>query len=248
MTNEKGNAAIMIVFCKAVSPLTDNRITAIVDWMIPQVSLTVFGGVNDPFVDCIPKTKVAESADVMKNEMINTIATIERSSDNGIVLNISKTTSSVDALAKSLMPVLWILIAVDPNAENQNAPITVGPTLLILNTFTDSLGGYLSNLVQMSFRTAPLNEDNRVWLDAWTIFYWSWWIAWAPFVGMFIARVSKGRTIKEFLIGVLVVPTVIGAFWFSAFGIGRMRVTMRPFHTLPIHGNPNGRMFVGVTP
>lgn len=96
--------------------------------------------------------------------------------------------------------------------------VIIGPTLLILNTFTDSLGGYLSNLVQMSFRTAPLNEDNRVWLDAWTIFYWSWWIAWAPFVGMFIARVSKGRTIKEFLIGVLVVPTVIGAFWFSAFG------------------------------
>ncbi|MFD1927975.1 BCCT family transporter [Sporosarcina siberiensis] len=96
--------------------------------------------------------------------------------------------------------------------------VILGPTLLIFNTFTDSVGGYLSSLIELSFRTSPLNAENREWLDAWTIFYWSWWIAWAPFVGMFIARVSKGRTIKEFLFGVLVVPTVIGAFWFSAFG------------------------------
>ncbi|WP_438314446.1 glycine betaine uptake BCCT transporter [Sporosarcina sp. FA9] len=128
--------------------------------------------------------------------------------------------------------------------------VILGPTLLILNTFTDSLGGYLSNLVQMSFRTAPLNEDNREWLNAWTIFYWSWWIAWAPFVGMFIARVSKGRTIKEFLFGVLVVPTVIGAFWFSAFGSTAINiqrtgiqdlasastelVVFEMFHTMPL--------------
>lgn len=96
--------------------------------------------------------------------------------------------------------------------------LILGPTLLIFDMFTDSLGGYLANLVQMSFRTAPLNSDHREWLDGWTIFYWAWWISWAPFVSMFIARVSKGRTIREFMIGVLVAPTLLSAFWFSTFG------------------------------
>ena len=96
--------------------------------------------------------------------------------------------------------------------------IIMGPTLLILDMFTDSFGGYLGNIVQMSFRTSPLNGHNREWLDNWTIFYWAWWISWAPFVSMFIARVSKGRTIREFVTGVLVAPTLLGTFWFSAFG------------------------------
>ena len=96
--------------------------------------------------------------------------------------------------------------------------VILGPTLLIFNMFTDSVGGYLAHLIQMSFGTAPLNEGNREWLDAWTIFYWAWWISWAPFVSMFIARVSKGRTIREFMIGVLLAPTLLSAFWFSSFG------------------------------
>ena len=96
--------------------------------------------------------------------------------------------------------------------------IIFGPTLLIFNMLTDSFGGYLGNIVQMSFRTSPLNASNREWLDNWTIFYWAWWISWAPFVSMFIARVSKGRTIREFVTGVVVAPTLLGAFWFSAFG------------------------------
>lgn len=97
--------------------------------------------------------------------------------------------------------------------------IAIGPTLLIFNMFTDSIGGYLENIIRMSFRTAPLTPENREWLNSWTLFYWAWWIAWSPFVGMFIARVSKGRTIREFMIGVLVVPTVLSAIWFSAFGV-----------------------------
>ncbi len=96
--------------------------------------------------------------------------------------------------------------------------VILGPTLLIFNMFTDSFGGYIGNIIKMSFSTAPLNAENRAWLDGWTIFYWAWWISWAPFVSMFIARVSKGRTIREFMIGVLVAPTVLGAFWFTAFG------------------------------
>lgn len=96
--------------------------------------------------------------------------------------------------------------------------LILGPTLLIFNVFTDSIGGYLANIVSMSFRTAPLNDAHREWLDTWTIFYWAWWISWAPFVSMFIARVSKGRTIREFMVVVMLAPTILSAFWFSAFG------------------------------
>ncbi len=94
----------------------------------------------------------------------------------------------------------------------------LGPTLLILNLFTNSLGSYIQNLPQMSFRIAPLNEETRGWIKSWTIFYWAWWIAWSPFVGIFIARVSKGRSIREFVFTVLIVPSIVGFLWFATFG------------------------------
>ncbi|GAA0450050.1 glycine betaine uptake BCCT transporter [Alkalibacillus silvisoli] len=96
--------------------------------------------------------------------------------------------------------------------------IIAGPTLFILNMFTNSIGAYIQSLPAMSFRIAPLNEDTREWIDAWTIFYWAWWIAWSPFVGIFIARVSRGRSIREFVFTVLIVPSIIGFLWFSTFG------------------------------
>lgn len=93
-----------------------------------------------------------------------------------------------------------------------------GPTLFILNNFTHSIGQYVQHLPAMSFRLEPLDDELREWINGWTIFYWAWWIAWSPFVGIFIARVSKGRTIREFVIGVLFVPSIVGFLWFSAFG------------------------------
>ncbi|MGI2328698.1 glycine betaine uptake BCCT transporter [Planococcus sp. YIM B11945] len=96
--------------------------------------------------------------------------------------------------------------------------LVLGPTLLILNMFTETFGAYFQNLIGLSFQSAPLNAENRSWLNMWTIFYWAWWISWAPFVSMFIARISKGRTIREFLIGVVFAPTIFGAFWFAVFG------------------------------
>ncbi|WP_203334290.1 glycine betaine uptake BCCT transporter [Planococcus beigongshangi] len=100
--------------------------------------------------------------------------------------------------------------------------LILGPTLLILNMFTETLGSYFQNLVGMSFRSAPINGENRAWIDGWTIFYWAWWISWAPFVGIFIARISRGRTIRQFLFGVLLIPTIISFIWFSAFGTTAM--------------------------
>jgi glycine betaine transporter len=96
--------------------------------------------------------------------------------------------------------------------------LILGPTLFTLNMFTDTIGTYLQNFMNMSFRIAPLNEEGRNWINGWTIFYWAWWIAWAPFVGVFIARVSKGRTIREFVVGVLIVPSLIAFIWFTTFG------------------------------
>ncbi|MDK8210502.1 BCCT family transporter, partial [Bacillus subtilis] len=86
------------------------------------------------------------------------------------------------------------------------------------------------NLPSMSFRLSPF--DNSTWVQDWTIFYWAWWIAWAPFVGTFIARISRGRTIREFLIGVLAVPTVFGGLWFSV--LGGSGVCLDFFKDLPV--------------
>lgn len=91
-----------------------------------------------------------------------------------------------------------------------------GPTSFLLDIFTTTLGGYLQNLVYMSLRMTPFTQGT--WVGVWTLFYWAWWIAWGPFVGTFIARVSKGRTIKEFVLGVLLVPSLFGFIWFSVFG------------------------------
>lgn len=95
----------------------------------------------------------------------------------------------------------------------------MGPSLFILNLFTDTLGSYFQNIIGMSFRIAPLRTDEyREWINNWTIFYWAWWISWSPFVGIFIARVSRGRTIREFLIGVLLLPAIVSFIWFAVFG------------------------------
>jgi glycine betaine transporter len=93
-----------------------------------------------------------------------------------------------------------------------------GPTLFNLNLLTETFGMYVQQLPSMSFRIAPFDEDERAWIDGWTIFYWAWWISWAPFVGSFIARVSKGRTLREFVLGVLLVPSILSFFWFAVLG------------------------------
>ncbi|SFN89769.1 BCCT family transporter [Mycetocola miduiensis] len=92
----------------------------------------------------------------------------------------------------------------------------VGPTVFILNLLPSSLGAYLTDLVPMSFHSAVFGGGD--WLASWTIFYWAWWISWTPFVGTFIARISRGRTIREFILGVLLVPTAVSIIWFVVFG------------------------------
>ena len=94
----------------------------------------------------------------------------------------------------------------------------VGPTVFILSTFTEGMGVYLTQLPTMSGRTGAFDADQAAWLNGWTIFYWAWWISWTPFVGMFIARISKGRTIRQFVAYVIVVPSLVSFVWFSIMG------------------------------
>ena len=96
--------------------------------------------------------------------------------------------------------------------------LVTGPTLYLLSAFSDNIGTYLSNLVQLSFKTYVYEQEHTGWFSGWTILYWAWWCSWAPFVGLFIARISKGRTIREFIFGVLVIPSMFGILWFTVFG------------------------------
>jgi len=94
--------------------------------------------------------------------------------------------------------------------------LVLGPTLVIVQSFVANTGSYLAALPGLAFETWPLSNDT--WAGDWTIFYWGWWMSWAPFVGMFIARISRGRTIRQFVFGVLLAPTIIGILWFTIFG------------------------------
>ncbi|MBD8584820.1 BCCT family transporter [Frigoribacterium sp. CFBP 8766] len=94
-----------------------------------------------------------------------------------------------------------------------------GPTLFLLRDFVQSLGAYLQNVVGLTFTVSAFSgAEGEAWQGSWTTFYWGWWMSWAPFVGIFIARISKGRTVREFVTGVLVVPTILTFLWFSVMG------------------------------
>ena len=112
-----------------------------------------------------------------------------------------KRLSEINMIAASLLVILILL---------------VGPTLFIFNGFVENLGAYFDDIFYLAFWNETYTGGS--WQNGWTVFYWGWWIAWSPFVGLFIARISKGRTIREFIAGVLLVPTIMTFFWLSVFG------------------------------
>ena len=93
-----------------------------------------------------------------------------------------------------------------------------GPTVLILNLVPGAIGHYFADLASMAARTGADGAPTAEWLQSWTVFYWAWWISWTPFVGMFIARISRGRTIKQFITGVILIPSTVSLIWFAIFG------------------------------
>lgn len=99
------------------------------------------------------------------------------------------------------------------------AVLLLGPTMYLLRVFVQSLGGYFQNIVGLTFdASAFTGQAGLDWQGSWTVFYWGWWISWAPFVGVFIARISRGRTVREFVAGVLLVPTLVTFLWFAVMG------------------------------
>ncbi|OLF36192.1 MULTISPECIES: BCCT family transporter [unclassified Psychrobacter] len=95
--------------------------------------------------------------------------------------------------------------------------IILGPTQFIFNSFVENIGNYLHQVIPLALWTESY-EGQENWQSSWTIFYWAWWISWSPFVGVFVARISRGRTIREFILGVLLIPVTILFLWFTAFG------------------------------
>jgi choline/carnitine/betaine transport len=134
-----------------------------------------------------------------------------------VVLTIAFVASAVTGVAKGIQwlsninMVLAGILAV--------VVFVAGPTILILNLIPTAIGDYFGDLAEMAARTAATGGDATAeWLAGWTVFYWAWWISWTPFVGMFIARISRGRTIKQFVVGVLLIPSAVSLLWFAIFG------------------------------
>lgn len=99
------------------------------------------------------------------------------------------------------------------------AVLVLGEPLFVLREFVQSIGQYVQNFIPLSFRTMPYQgSEGEAWLGSWTTYYWGWWMSWSPFVGIFIARISRGRTVREFVVGVLAVPTLLTCVWFSIMG------------------------------
>jgi len=104
--------------------------------------------------------------------------------------------------------------------------VFVGPTLLIASGFVQNIGHYL---MELPFLSNPFGREDSNFSQGWTAFYWAWWISWSPFVGMFIARVSRGRSVREFLVAVLLVPSTVSVFWMTAFGSTAINQLMNGF-------------------
>ncbi|MDZ7833652.1 MAG: BCCT family transporter [Desulfobacterales bacterium] len=102
--------------------------------------------------------------------------------------------------------------------------LLLGPSVLILDSFVQNLGVYLGDFFNTSFWTESYRDSN--WQNSWTVFYWAWWISWSPFVGMFIARISKGRTVREFVLSVLIIPSLLTFLWITAFGGSAIYIEM----------------------
>ncbi len=106
----------------------------------------------------------------------------------------------------------------------------LGPTTFLLSAFSEGIGNYIQNFADLTFNTFAFEKAGRGWFTSWTVMYWAWWISWAPFVGLFIARISKGRTIREYISAVLLVPSLFIFLWMTVFGNGAIWIDQHIAH------------------
>lgn len=196
----------------ALEPLLGNRVRGGWGNVIDVVALigTLFGVATSLGLGVLQIGAGLESAGIAESTTVSQIAIIAVITALTIVSLVTgvakgmKILSNVNLLLAAAL-LLFVLI--------------VGPTQYLLRDFVQSIGAYLQNVVGLSFNvTAQQGAAGEEWQGAWTTFYWGWWMSWAPFVGIFIARVSKGRTVREFVFGVLLVPTLLTFLWFSVLG------------------------------
>lgn len=123
--------------------------------------------------------------------------------------------------------------------------LTLGPTVYLIGSFTEGLGNYITNFFNLTFGTHVYDPETLPWFYDWTILYWAWWISWSPYVGLFIAKISKGRTIREFIVAVLLIPTLFNFIWMTVFGNSAIWFDMNVGHGAlsALASNPDALMF-----
>ncbi|WP_318639974.1 BCCT family transporter [Flavobacterium ardleyense] len=123
--------------------------------------------------------------------------------------------------------------------------LALGPTVYLIGSFTEGLGNYINNFFNLTFSTHVYNPEVLPWFYDWTILYWAWWISWSPYVGLFIAKISKGRTIKEFIVAVLLIPSLFNFIWMTVFGNSAIWFDLNVGQGAlsAVSGNPDALMF-----
>ncbi|WP_258369827.1 MULTISPECIES: BCCT family transporter [unclassified Curtobacterium] len=196
----------------ALEPLLGNRVRGGWGNLIDVVALvgTLFGVATSLGLGVIQIGAGLESAGIADSSIVSQIAIIAVITAVTIVSLVTGVTKGMKILSNfNLLLAAALLLFV----------LIVGPTQFLLRDFVQSIGSYLQNIVGLSFNvTAQQGAEGEAWQGAWTTFYWGWWMSWAPFVGVFIARISKGRTVRQFVFGVLLVPTALTLLWFAVLG------------------------------
>ncbi len=123
--------------------------------------------------------------------------------------------------------------------------LSLGPSVFLIGSFTEGLGNYINNFFNLTFGTHVYEPETLPWFYDWTILYWAWWISWSPYVGLFIAKISKGRTIREFIVAVLLIPSLFNFIWMTVFGNSAIWFDMNIGQgaLTAVSGNPDALMF-----
>lgn len=196
----------------ALEPLLGNRVRGGWGNLIDVLALvgTVFGVATSLGLGVIQIGAGLENAGIADSGIVSQIVIIAAITAVTIVSLVTGVAKGMKILSNfNLLLAAALLLFV----------LIVGPTQFLLRDFVQSIGSYLQNVVGLSFNvTAQQGAEGEAWQGAWTTFYWGWWMSWAPFVGVFIARISKGRTVRQFVFGVLLVPTALTFVWFAVLG------------------------------
>lgn len=196
----------------ALEPILGRRVRGGWGHAIDIVALvgTLFGVATSLGLGVLQISAGLESAGIVESSELLNIGIIIVISGMALVSVLSGVTKGMKLLSNANLALAGALVLF---------VLIVGPTQFLLRDFVQSIGHYLQNIVGLSFNvSAYTGTAGETWQGSWTTFYWAWWISWSPFVGIFIARISRGRTVRQFVTGVILVPTLITFLWFSVLG------------------------------